>query len=450
MKANNAFDEQLDQILTIEAKELFIDPDDLEPGESEADATDASPANGSDGNILAAYLREISHFPLLTRQEELALGRELQNLKEKKYKLTGQWMVLLARAIKKSTRLPAAACPQRFRDSCLKVSEVKKDLLHCERFLKQSRSGSSVYRSLRRKRAALLGALQEIVSRVNLLKIDTACILRAVPQPASGRAAHARSTKDLKTVLCALNTVEEHYQDAKQKLVQSNLRLVVATAKRFMNWGLVFADLIQEGNIGLMRAADKFDYRLGSRFSTYASWWIRQSLFRAIDQKSRTIRIPVYINDRIKRLMKVSNLLAQKNGTEPIANEIAEEMDASQHAVDRILQVTRDAISLESAGGEEDNFLTHMLKDTTTPSPLDAMLCSQTLEETQDVLSILSPREEFVLRLRYGLEDDENQTLEEIGNKLGLSRERVRQIEEKALHKLRCSAQINELQCWLN
>ncbi|HEY3198006.1 MAG TPA: RNA polymerase sigma factor RpoD [Nitrospirales bacterium] len=340
---------------------------------------------------------------------------------------------------------------QRVRDLAQEIAACEREIAYCRRRLGVSGEegnlllarlvrGRKDLISVRRKTGVALETLQEIEKAFQNARRR----IRAVEAEALAPADELREGTKL------LDLAEERVKRGKAELVEANLRLVVSIAKKYTNRGLQFLDLIQEGNIGLMKAVDKFEYKRGYKFSTYATWWIRQAITRAIADQARTIRIPVHMIETINKLIRTSRHLVQKLGREPLPEEIAEKMDLPLDKVRKILKIAKEPISLETPiGEEEDSHLGDFIEDKKAVSPLEAAIRYDLQRQINNALKTLTPREERVLRKRFGIGENTDHTLEEVGQDFAVTRERIRQIEAKALRKLRHPSRSKKLKSFV-
>jgi RNA polymerase primary sigma factor len=438
-------------INAVEDGEWCLEDNPLQEPEEEQEKLKKTVRESSDP--FRSYFKDMSSLPLISKEEEMKLGKRREEGEGKvkgalfSRKVVVEEIIGLAEQLKLGegkiehviNNNSEGSCNQYYQDFWNSIREVQKVAQENKKMGKLIFTGKKIHPRKKEQLIARIiqgeGEIRKILERIGFRNDFIQNLITKLKD--YQERASSEEKEEISQVLAAIERGEEDAREAKNKLMEANLRLVITVAKQYTNRGLHFLDLVQEGNMGLVKAAEKFDYRRGFKFSTYAVWWIRQSINRAIAEQGRTIRIPVYVTEVMKKVTATAYRLWKEQGKEVSPEEIALELKMSPQEVEDILQMVKKPLSLETPVGGEEGRLVDFIEDQGVTSPLDLVINEDMVQKLHTVLSTLSPKEEKILRMRYGIEGSGEHTLQDIGELLGVSRERIRQIEFLSLEKLR-------------
>ena len=420
----------------------------------------SEPQGGADYPLLT-YFKSINKYPLLKEEEEILLAKRIKESEEEYKKLVHRWCKIIRKELLHMVPFKAIKDARKILhhnsssfnpfDDLITLEKERKKVNRALKILTRRSNSKEI---LEKKLYKVEAEISKCIAKTKLRLTDINRIIRnlnKIPITKRNRNKYRLIEKELKKTIRDISKLSKGIKELKNQLVQANLRLVISIAKKYAQHGLALPDLIQEGNLGLIRAIDTYDYRRGHRFITYATWWIRQAMIRALDCQSRTIRTPVYINEKFSRIMKASNLLLHEYGREPTLAEIAKTTDTPLESVEKVLQSFKDSISLDDFDEEKGENLSFLISNHDTNSTLEQVVITSNLSYIiDDVLLNLTRREREIVKLRFGIGENCDHTLEEIGEEFNLSRERIRQILEVALSKLRTPNHITELRDFMN
>jgi len=432
----------------VTAGEVLGDYEDEQSRTAKPAAAKASQKSSS-GNVVYAYLKEVKNWPILSRDEEYVFAKAYYEAEVEKAVLLQKWVQTFERccnrrqlnAVTGESADSMSSNTQRVLDVISRISELLSSIAVLDEKARSSALSAYMKKKLECEKDQITSDMEQYCRRVDLIQLYRSGAVRSLYRVLKTRIA-TKARRSVIQILKSYIGASTTSQESKERLISSNLRLVIGIAKKYSNRGLTLPDLIQEGNIGLIRSIEKFDYRLGNRLSTYASWWIRQTVIRAIEEKSSTIRVPIYINDKIKKLLR--------NSTDETSQaEVAEKALNDSGNLYFAMQLSKDPISLETPFSDDGGNLHECIPDKESSSAVDQIESTQLSEITDQLLRGLSPRDERILRMRFGVGGEPEHTLEEIGERFNLSRERIRQIETKALHRIRASESSRELRAYM-